>query len=56
VAGRQSHQRRHGEIDRDKHTIVADGNVVTEAWEQPKDDQKKKTTAPPSSPKCMRRT
>jgi lipopolysaccharide export system protein LptA len=34
------------EIDRDKHTIVADGNVVTEAWEQPKDDAKKKSTAP----------
>ena len=34
------------EIDRDKHSIVADGNVVTEAWEQPKDEAKKKTTAP----------
>jgi lipopolysaccharide export system protein LptA len=34
------------EIDRLKHSIVADGNVVTEAWEQPKDDAKKKTTAP----------
>jgi len=34
------------EIDRDKHSIVADGNVVTEAWEQPKDDSKKKSTAP----------
>jgi lipopolysaccharide export system protein LptA len=34
------------EIDRDKHGIIADGNVVTEAWEQPKDDAKKKTTAP----------
>jgi len=34
------------EIDRDEHSIVADGNVVTEAWQQPKDDQKKKTTAP----------
>jgi lipopolysaccharide export system protein LptA len=34
------------EIDRDKHSIVADGNVVTEAWQQPKDDAKKKTTAP----------
>jgi lipopolysaccharide export system protein LptA len=29
------------EIDRDKHTLVADGHVVTEAWEQPKDDKKK---------------
>jgi lipopolysaccharide export system protein LptA len=34
------------EIDRMKHTIVADGSVVTEAWQQPKDDEKKKTTAP----------
>jgi lipopolysaccharide export system protein LptA len=34
------------EIDRDKHSIVAGGNVVTEAWQQPKDDEKKKTTAP----------
>jgi lipopolysaccharide export system protein LptA len=34
------------DIDRDKHSIVADGNVVTEAWQQPKDDQKKKTAAP----------
>jgi lipopolysaccharide export system protein LptA len=34
------------EIDRDKHSIVADGNVVSEAWEQPKDDEKKKTAAP----------
>jgi lipopolysaccharide export system protein LptA len=34
------------EIDRDKHSIVADGSVVTEAWEQPKDDAKKKSTAP----------
>ena len=34
------------EIDRDKHSLIADGNVVTEAWEQPKDDAKKKTTAP----------
>jgi lipopolysaccharide export system protein LptA len=34
------------EIDRDKHSIAADGNVVTEAWQQPKDDEKKKTTAP----------
>ena len=33
------------EVDRDKHTLTADGNVVTEAWEQPKDDAKKKSTA-----------
>jgi lipopolysaccharide export system protein LptA len=30
------------EIDRDKHTLIADGNVVTEAWEQPKEGDKKK--------------
>jgi lipopolysaccharide export system protein LptA len=30
------------EIDRDKHTLMADGNVVTEVWEQPKDDARKK--------------
>ncbi|HUB82033.1 MAG TPA: LptA/OstA family protein [Bryobacteraceae bacterium] len=34
------------EIDRDKHSIVADGNVVTEAWQQPKEDAAKKDTAP----------
>ncbi|HEX3742407.1 MAG TPA: LptA/OstA family protein [Bryobacteraceae bacterium] len=34
------------EIDRDKHTLLADGNVVTEAWQQPKDDSKKKNAAP----------
>jgi lipopolysaccharide export system protein LptA len=33
------------EIDRDKHTLTADGNVVTEAWEQPKADDKKKNSA-----------
>jgi lipopolysaccharide export system protein LptA len=31
------------EIDRDKHTVTADGNVVTEAWEQPREDEKKKS-------------
>jgi lipopolysaccharide export system protein LptA len=30
------------EIDRIKKSITADGNVVTEAWETPKDDGKKK--------------
>jgi lipopolysaccharide export system protein LptA len=33
------------EIDRDKHSLIADGNVVTEAWEQPKEDEKKKSTS-----------
>jgi lipopolysaccharide export system protein LptA len=30
------------EIDRDKHSLTADGNVVTRAWEQPKADDKNK--------------
>jgi lipopolysaccharide export system protein LptA len=30
------------EIDRDKHILIADGNVVTQAWEQPKNDEKTK--------------
>ena len=29
------------DLDRDKHTLIADGSVVTNLWEQPKDDQKK---------------
>jgi lipopolysaccharide export system protein LptA len=29
------------EIDRDKHTLVADGNVISDLWEQPKADSKK---------------
>jgi lipopolysaccharide export system protein LptA len=34
------------DLDRDKHTLVADGNVVTNLWEEPKDPQKKKTAVP----------
>jgi lipopolysaccharide export system protein LptA len=33
------------EIDREKHTMIADGDVVTQAWEQPKADEKKKTSS-----------
>jgi lipopolysaccharide export system protein LptA len=33
------------EIDRDKHILKADGNVFTQAWQQPKDDEKKKNDA-----------
>jgi len=34
------------EIDKDKHTLTARGNVVSNLWEQPKDDQKKKNASP----------
>ena len=34
------------EIDRDKHGLVADGNVISDLWEEPKDPEKKKTTQP----------
>lgn len=34
------------DLDREKHTLIADGNVVTNLWEEPKDPQKKKTAAP----------
>ncbi len=36
------------DIDRtqDKKTLVADGKVVTNLWEEPKDDAKKKTATP----------
>jgi len=33
------------EIDRDKHTLVADGNVISDLWEQPKADEKKSGAA-----------
>ena len=33
------------EIDRDKHTLNADGSVVTQAWEQPKNDEKNKNAS-----------
>ena len=34
------------DLDRDKHILIADGSVVTNLWEEPKDPQKKKTTVP----------
>jgi lipopolysaccharide export system protein LptA len=36
------------DIDRvgDKRTLVADGHVITDLWEEPKDEQKKKTATP----------
>jgi lipopolysaccharide export system protein LptA len=34
------------DLDRDKHTLIAGGHVVTNLWEEPKDPQKKKTTVP----------
>jgi len=41
------------EIDRDKHTLTADGNVVTEAWEQPKaDGDQKQSKSDPTQPKA----
>jgi lipopolysaccharide export system protein LptA len=30
----------------EKRTLVADGHVITDLWEEPKDEQKKKTTTP----------
>jgi lipopolysaccharide export system protein LptA len=36
------------DIDRagEKRTLVADGHVITDLWEEPKDEQKKKTATP----------
>jgi lipopolysaccharide export system protein LptA len=34
------------DVDREKQTLVADGNVVTNLWETPKEDEKKKTANP----------
>ena len=34
------------DLDREKRTLVADGHVVTNLWEEPKDDQKKKGAVP----------
>ncbi len=34
------------DLDREKRILIADGNVVTNLWEQPKDAQKKKAAAP----------
>jgi len=35
------------DLDREKKGLVADGNVVTNLWEQPKEDKKKKGPASP---------
>ena len=34
------------DLDRDKHMLVADGNVVTNLWEEPKDDEEEKGRHP----------
>jgi lipopolysaccharide export system protein LptA len=34
------------DLDRDKRTLVADRNVITNLWEQPKDDSKKQAARP----------
>jgi lipopolysaccharide export system protein LptA len=34
------------DVDREKQTLVADRNVVSNLWEQPKDEEKKKSAAP----------
>jgi lipopolysaccharide export system protein LptA len=34
------------DVDREKRTLIADRNVVTSLWEEPKDPEKKKTAVP----------
>ncbi len=34
------------DVDREKQTLVADGNVISNLWEEPKDEQKKKSATP----------
>jgi lipopolysaccharide export system protein LptA len=34
------------DVDRDKRSLIADRNVVTSLWEEPKDAEKKKTAVP----------
>jgi len=34
------------DLDREKRGLVADGNVITNLWEEPKDEEKKKTAVP----------
>ena len=34
------------DVDREKQSLVADGNVVSNLWQQPKDDDKKKAATP----------
>jgi len=42
------------DVNREKHTLVADGNVVTNLWENPRATGK--TPAAPCSPWCTLRT
>jgi lipopolysaccharide export system protein LptA len=34
------------DLDREKKTLVADGHVITNLWEEPKDEEQKKTAVP----------
>ncbi len=34
------------DIDREKRSLIGDGSVVTSLWEEPKDEQKRKTATP----------
>ena len=34
------------DLDREKKGLIADGHVITNLWEEPKDEQKKKATTP----------
>jgi len=34
------------DVDRDKRSLIADRNVVSSLWEEPKDEDKKKTATP----------
>jgi lipopolysaccharide export system protein LptA len=34
------------DLDREKRSLIANGNVVTDLWEEPKDEAKKKTSTP----------
>jgi lipopolysaccharide export system protein LptA len=38
------------DLDRQKRTLVADKNVVTNLWEEPKEDEKKKAAKSPAAP------
>ena len=38
------------DLDREKHTLVANGNVVTDLWEQPKGDPDKSKDKPGAKP------
>ncbi len=34
------------DVDREKRSLIADGNVLSSLWEEPKDEEKKKTATP----------